>query len=178
MKKRIKTYGVQGLMEWACSIPVGKTHLRVEFSGGVLTQYGNTPAQFITDDLLKQTIIENSLPFKNGKITLLTCIESNEDETRMAQAYDNKKSEPTHDNEGNDMQDNDETHASIDETNDNTDIPETDSAETGNPVTVASLDDAKNYLNQKYGVAVRNLRSKQSILEAAKQLGVVFHGLA
>ncbi len=165
-------------MEWACSIPVGKTHLRVEFSGGVLTQYGNTPAKFTTDDLLKQTIIENSLPFKNGKITLLSCIESNEDETRMAQAYDNKKSEPTHDNEGNDTQDDNETQASIDETNDNTDNPETGSAETGNAVTVASLDDAKNYLNQKYGVAVRNLRSKQSILDAAKQLGVVFHGLA
>lgn len=150
MKKKIKTYGVKGLMEWMCNIPVGKTHLQVEFTGGVLTQYGNTPAKFTTDDMLKQAIIENSKPFKNGKITLLSCIESQEDETRRLEGG---------------------------KTNNETDTDKQQASEAQNVVEVASLDDAKEYLNQKYGIAVRNLRSRQAIIDAAKECGFSFKGI-
>lgn len=73
MRKTIKTYGVRGLMEWVCNIPVGKTHMRVEFTGGVLTSYGNTPAKFTTDDPFKQAVIEHSEWYKTGRIKLLHC---------------------------------------------------------------------------------------------------------
>lgn len=163
MKKKIKTYGVRGLMEWVCNIPVGRTHLRVEFSGGVLTQYGNTPAKFTTDDLLKQAIIENSKQYKDGKITLLSCVQSNDEETRRVegkQAHDNSEAE----NENNSETDNETSDTQL-------------ATDCQTVVEVASLDDAKDYLNQKHGVAVRNLRSRQAILDAAKQYGVTFKGL-
>lgn len=157
MKKKIKTYGVKGLMEWMCNIPVGKTHLQVEFTGGVLTQYGNTPAKFTTDDMLKQAIIENSKPFKNGKITLLSCIESQEDETRRLEGG--------------------KTNNETDTDNNETDTDKQQASEAQNVVEVESLDDAKEYLNQKYGIAVRNLRSRQAIIDAAKECGFSFKGI-
>lgn len=137
-------------MEWMCNIPVGKTHLKVEFTGGVLTQYGNTPAKFTTDDKLKQAIIENSKPYKDGKITLIACVDSQEEETRRV--------------EGTKKQVIDETQTTSDE-------------QPANEVEVASLDDAKEYLNKNHGVAVRNLRSRQAIIDAAKQCGVSFKGI-
>lgn len=161
MKKKIKTYGVRGLMECVCNIPVGKTHLAVEFSGGVLTQYGNTPAKFTTDDRLKQAIIENSKQYKDGRITLLSCVQSNADETRQVEG---RQDAPVDEARGDGVKD------IADTANDN--------AKDGNEVVeVASLDDAKDYLNQKHGVAVRNLRSRQAILDAAKEYGIVFKGL-
>ncbi len=162
MKKKIKTYGVKGLMEWMCNIPVGKTHLQVEFTGGVLTQYGNTPAKFTTDDMLKQAIIENSKPFKNGKITLLSCIESQEDETRRLEGGNTSNETDTDDNEDNSNDDKQQA---------------SEAPEAQNVVEVESLDDAKEYLNQKYGIAVRNLRSRQAIIDAAKECGFSFKGL-
>lgn len=165
MKKKIKTYGVRGLMQWVCNIPVVRTRLCVEFSGGVLTQYGNSPAKFTTDDLLKQAIIENSKPYKDGKITLLSCVQSNVEETRLVEGNDKLEGdEPESGNENYQANGNDESQH--DQTSDGE-----------NAVEVASLDDAKDYLNQKHGVPVRNLRSRQAILEAAKECGVTFKGL-
>lgn len=163
MKKKIKTYGVRGLMEWVCSIPVGKTRLRVEFSGGVLTQYGNTPAKFTTDDLLKQAIIENSKQYKDGKITLLSCVQSNAEETRLV--------------EGNTKLGGNEGESENENEQDNDGQKQVQCPDEETTVEVASLDDAKEYLNQKHGIAVRNLRSRQAILDAAKECGVTFKGL-
>ena len=82
-KKKIKTYGVRGLMEWVCNIPVGKSHMRIEFTGGILTSYGNTPAKYVTKDLLQQTIIEHSDFFKKKRIVLLSVVETDEDEDKL-----------------------------------------------------------------------------------------------
>ena len=148
-------------MEWMCNIPVGKTHLSVEFSGGVLTQYGNTPAKFTTDDLLKQAIIENSKPFKGGKITLLSCVESQEEETRRVEGTTKSVS--------------DDQPTSADQSV--SDDQPTSADQSVSEVEVSSLDDAKEYLNKNHGVAVRNLRSRQAIIDAAKECGVSFKGL-
>lgn len=158
-------------MEWGCNIPVGKTRLKVEFTGGVLTQYGNTPAKFTTDDMLKQAIIENSKQFKNGKIYLVSSIISNEEETRkiegrLATSNDNDTREADNDNA-------DDNEQNTDTDNDN----ETHVTGQENVVEVTSLDDAKGYLNQKHGVPVRSLRSRQAIIDAAKEYGIVFKGV-
>ena len=71
MANKRKTYGVRGLMEWVCSIACGKAVLNVSFTGGTLTGYGVTPATYVTEDPMKQAIIENSSYFKNGRIKLL-----------------------------------------------------------------------------------------------------------
>lgn len=174
-KKKIKTYGVRGLMEWVCNIPVGKSHMRIEFTGGVLTSYGNTPAKFVTKDLLQQTIIEHSDFYKKKRIVLLSVVETNEDEDRMpkavkpvAPAPPAPPTEPTSGNgEGEKGGTSDAGNAdTVDDEGDGKLI-----------VKVSSLDDAKTYLNDKCGIAVRELRSKAKILDAADANGISFEGI-
>lgn len=62
-------------MEWVALIECGKATVKVHFSGGSLTGYGVTPAEFTTQNPMTQAIIENSKEFKNGKIFLLREIE-------------------------------------------------------------------------------------------------------
>jgi hypothetical protein len=75
MNARRKTYGVSGYMEWVALIECGKATVKVHFSGGSLTGYGVTPAEFTTQNPMTQAIIENSKEFKSGKIFLLREIE-------------------------------------------------------------------------------------------------------
>lgn len=205
-KKKIKTYGVRGLMEWVCNIPVGKSHMRIEFTGGVLTSYGNTPAKFVTKDLLQQTIIEHSDFYKKKRIVLLSVVETNEDEDRMPKeakpVVPAPPSPPTEPTSGNSEDENDETaDAGNADTGDdegdggNADGDENPKEGDENPkdadeanegertsdgkliVKVSSLDDAKTYLNDKCGIAVRELRSKAKILDAADANGISFEGI-
>jgi hypothetical protein len=46
----------------------------VTFTGGGLTSYGVTPAQYTTENILYQKIIENSKDFRRGKIKLLRTV--------------------------------------------------------------------------------------------------------
>lgn len=69
-----KTYGVSGLIDWQAQIKAGKASLIVTFTGGGLTSYGVTPAQYTTENILFQKIIENSREFKKGKIKLIRTI--------------------------------------------------------------------------------------------------------
>ena len=62
-------------MEWVALIECGKATVKVHFSGGSLTGYGVTPAEFTTQNPMTQEIIENSKEFKSGKIFLLREIE-------------------------------------------------------------------------------------------------------
>lgn len=71
MNAKRKTYGVSGYMEWVALIECGKATVKVHFSGGSLTGYGVTPAEFTTQNPMTQAIIENSKEFKSGKIFLL-----------------------------------------------------------------------------------------------------------
>lgn len=75
MNAKRKTYGVCGYMEWVALIECGKATVKVHFSGGSLTGYGVTPAEFTTQNPMTQAIIENSKEFKSGKIYLLREIE-------------------------------------------------------------------------------------------------------
>lgn len=62
-------------MERVALIECGKATVKVHFSGGSLTGYGVTPAEFTTQNPMTQAIIENSKDFKSGKIFLLREIE-------------------------------------------------------------------------------------------------------
>ena len=75
MKAKKKTYGVHGYMEWQALIRCGKATVTVHFSGGSLTGYGVTPAEFTTENPMTQAIIENSDYFKKGKIFLMREVE-------------------------------------------------------------------------------------------------------
>ena len=66
-----KTYGVAGMMEWNALIPVGRTTLRVHFTGGAVPGYGVSPATITTDNPAVIHLIEQSHWFKKRKILLL-----------------------------------------------------------------------------------------------------------
>ena len=69
-----KTYGVSGLIDWQAQLKAGKASLIITFTGGGLTSYGVTPAQYTTENILYQKVIENSKEFKRGKIKLIRSI--------------------------------------------------------------------------------------------------------
>lgn len=69
MEKR--TYGAPRLVDWVAQIKTGSATVRVHFTGGALTTYGVTPAEYTTANPFIQKVIENSTYFKEGRITLL-----------------------------------------------------------------------------------------------------------
>lgn len=142
-----KTYGVDGLMEWQARIPCGKATVLISFTGGTLTTYGTTPAEYTTSDLLKQTIIERSDYYKQGRIKLLRQTPDERDGTTV----------PT--GKGTDAL---ETVGAMDERE---------------RVKVASLEDARDYLSEKHGVKKSGLTSRRAIYEAARRNGVEFVGI-
>lgn len=68
------TYGVVDLIDWDARIPVGKACMSVHFTGGALTKYGVTPAEFTTSDPFTQRVIEDSEYFRTGRITVLRSV--------------------------------------------------------------------------------------------------------
>lgn len=157
MKKKIKTYGVKGLMEWVCNVPVGKTHMRVEFTGGVLTPYGNTPAKYTTSDPLKQAVIENSPLYKSGRIKLLRSRDTDEEyviggEEAVSDNSEGVAEQPTSD-------------ASTNEDN----TPSSSSV-----IQVDNIDAAREYLIAHYELSRGKLRYKKNILDAAAEQGIEF----
>lgn len=70
-----KTYGVSGLMEWQAVFRHGRATLSARFSGGALTGYGVTPAEYTTSNPVAQHIIESSRQFRDGRIRLLRCLD-------------------------------------------------------------------------------------------------------
>lgn len=67
MKKRV-TYEIRGQIERNCFFRIGTAMVRVEFSGGAVNSAGIVPAQYVTDNPLYQSAIENSADFRNGVI--------------------------------------------------------------------------------------------------------------
>lgn len=66
--KYIKTYGINGLLEWHGIIESGSIKLKVSFVNGSVTANGVAPASFTTKNELIQAVIENSEMFKTGRI--------------------------------------------------------------------------------------------------------------
>lgn len=144
-------------MEWQACIKCGGASVGIHFTGGSQTAYGVNPAKYTTEDPAIQAIIENSGYFKEGRIVLLSDVEGSGAysivdavEPEEAQAEEEKAV-----------------------------APEEDAATVADVKTieVACLDDAKQYLVDNFGIAVRNLRSKKAIEDAATQNGIVFVGI-
>ena len=75
-----KKYEVRGMMEWHPEFKVGKTRIKVSFTGGHLCGGASTPAVFETSDPVVQTVIEKSAAFRSGKIRLGAIVESKDPE--------------------------------------------------------------------------------------------------
>lgn len=145
-------------MEWSAMIPAGSARINIHFSGGALTGYGVTPAEYSTDDLLIQRIIESSDYFKTGKITILRTIEVDGNDRSI---FGKKGSKPV--------------VAQQDA------LPEEKQKEVAEEplteVAVSDLEEAKEYLVEQFGIARSKLRSKVTINESARENGIVFTGI-
>lgn len=58
------------MMEWHPVFAAGRARIRVPFTGGHLGDGCSSPAIFETSDAVIQRVIENSKPFRNGRIRL------------------------------------------------------------------------------------------------------------
>lgn len=196
MNAKRKTYGVSGYMEWVALIECGKATVKVHFSGGSLTGYGVTPAEFTTQNPMTQAIIENSKEFKSGKIFLLREIEGTGKFKEFVRGQ--------HANEGNHLcgqaatasviagtaLDADGTSktpaaASADD-EESTDDTEAETVEDSEAtvtadgkaiIDVTDLDDARDYLCENFGIARSSLRSNVSVPRAAEEHNIVFRGI-
>lgn len=74
MKKVRKIYGVYGMMEYQAMIHIGKASMKVQFSDGSMTAMGTNPATFTTDNFMTQHAIEHSSDFKRNRIVLIKTI--------------------------------------------------------------------------------------------------------
>lgn len=172
---RRKTYGVIGLMEWHCVIDNGQgVRLHVPFSGGYENKFGIQPATYVTNNPVVQHIIENSDYYQRGRIVLL----HDDMLGRREPQPESKAASPSDD--GLDL-----SAMGMDGAVSSSSAPDdakyadgnTDEAGSGSVIDVTSLDDCKRYLNSKYGIAVRNLRSKNQIMQEASALGITFRGI-
>ena len=68
MKKR---YEVKGMMEWHPLFKVGRSTLRVSFTGGHLCGGACTPASYETSDPVVQRVIESSEAYRSKRISLV-----------------------------------------------------------------------------------------------------------
>ncbi len=67
------------MMEYQSIIKIGRATLKVLFSDGSMTAFGQNPAKYTTSDFLVQRAIENSSDFKRGRITIVSSIELDEE---------------------------------------------------------------------------------------------------
>jgi len=74
MNKTKKTYGIKGFMEYQAVIKVGKSWMKVPFSDGSMTAMGVAPCTFTTERFMVQHAIENSDEFKRGLIYIVNSI--------------------------------------------------------------------------------------------------------
>ncbi|MDE7381319.1 MAG: hypothetical protein K2N03_04240 [Muribaculaceae bacterium] len=65
------TYCVDGLIEWHVMIKAGRVEIPISFTGGHLSGYGVSPAEFTTADPVLQHAVEDCSYFKSGRIRIL-----------------------------------------------------------------------------------------------------------
>lgn len=71
MKRKKIIYGVYNLVEWHAILRMGKTVVKVPFTGGSITTQGVSPATFATSNPVVQMAIERSQEFASGKIKIV-----------------------------------------------------------------------------------------------------------
>ena len=181
--KYVKTYGIEGLLEWHGLIESHGVNMKVDFTNGSVTAYGVAPATFTTKNELTQHIIENSQKFKDGRIRLIKSTPiPGSDEKPKTKAAPKVDPAPAPKVEVPDMDKNpkgDETDEQpVEETEQEpAEVDGDKEPEGGDKVTrlkMPSLDDAKAYLIEHFGYKSSNIRSKTDIIAAGAENGIEF----
>ena len=154
-------------MEYQAVIKVGKSRMKVPFTDGAMTAMGVVPCTFSTESFMVQHAIENSDEFRRGLIYIVRSIP-------LDGKVEIEHSSPTLPSP--------EPQAALPET-ERSQMPqaalqETEaerSQETEAPLTqveFASNDEAKDYLEQNFGLVRSKLRNREEIFNAGKANGV------
>lgn len=192
MKKQRITYGIHGMMEMEVVVKLGSARMKVPFTGGSMTAMGVNPAKFITDNLLTQKAIENSVQYKKGLIKRIHVVNlaeevrilKNSEETKDA-AADLGTPSGQKPREGAPEETEEETEileeAEETETSEETEEAEEEISEKGLTqgnegsrvyVEFSLSDDAKDYLEANYGANKTKLKTRAEIIAFAKEQGV------
>lgn len=190
------TYGAPRLVDWVAQIKAGAATVRVHFTGGALTAYGVTPAEYTTNNPFIQKVIEQSAYFKEGRIIKLRETDMPEP-AKTVKAQKAKAQKPKQeaqkapvftdymagvDQRSKNMMveynlDTDGEVAVSDEEQAEETAEAEDEAEGGlTKVEVSCLQDAQAYLQENYGIASWKVRSYESAQRAAMEHGVEFVG--
>ena len=161
---KVKTYGLHGLSEWYGKVKAGSIEVNVSFKGGTASPSGAQPAYFMTKDPITQFVIENSKEFKNRFITLERCVEL--PGTHPREAYP-KRPTPEKPVQGTGTEDRPEEGESV------ADGVEGEAGEK-TQVKVSSVEDAKEYLVDKFGIAGSKLRTRAACIAAGDENGIEF----
>lgn len=186
MKKKSITYGVNGMMEYQAIIKIGRATLKVLFTDGSLTAFGQNPAKYTTSDFLVQHAIENSSDFKRGRITVVNSIELDE-EVRIERNPAKKEAVKTASTEaqptaeetitteattGTDGEQNSEAEAAeAEEAEAEAETAASASAEGMTEVEFTTNQEAKDYLANTFGVKAA-FRNRAEIVSCGETYGV------
>lgn len=169
-KTRTKTtYGVYNLIEWHALLRMGKATVKIPFTGGGITTQGVTPATFTTEDPVIQFAIERSPEFRVGKIkvvrrvNLKDVIEIECNAPKGAQEIPPIPAEETSTpaKEVAPLQDTQTDNATSAE-------EKAQEAPATTQVEFACNDDAKDYLEETFGVKRSKLKTREDIVKAGK----------
>lgn len=202
MEKR--TYGAPRLVDWVAQIKAGAATVRVHFTGGALTSYGVTPAEYTTDSPFIQKVIEQSKYYKEGRIILLRKTEIAEPakptKTKKVKPQQPRQQVPeepgsTHaapatpqPTETPVPKEQEETHSPAEAGTETVENPtndeqqaeqvsdDTETADGLSKVEVSCLQDAQAYLQEQFNIASYKVRSYDAAQRAASEHGVVFVG--
>lgn len=166
------TYGAPRLVDWVAQIKVGAASVRVHFTGGALTSYGVTPAEFTTSNPFIQKVIENSSYFKEGRIKVLRRAEIEEPKKPAPKAKPKAQPAPqpapapveAEPQEAAEPEPAAEAQAEEAEANGITKVP------------VTCLPDAQAYLQENFNISSYKVRSCEIAQKIAAEHGIQFTG--
>lgn len=169
MKKQRITYGIAGMMEFETVIMVGQQPKKILFTGGSINALGTHPAKYTTDSLMLQHSIERSKQYKSGLIKRIRTVELDQEVLIGTNSRGNSKEVVSS-----------EPEMTGSETKEAADAPEEESGSVSADREANGLiqvefevnDDAKDYLEQNFGVARNKLKNREDIVEAGKANGV------
>ncbi len=192
------TYGAPRYMDWVAQIKAGAATVKVHFTGGALTVYGVTPAEYTTTNPFIQKVIEQSKYFKEGRIVMLKRITipdatatgkakkaqkkplTTPPPAPLPQPVETKAAETPEAPAPKDVKPVVEETADTDNIATEQDTTEaSDAAPADNsltPVEVSDLQDAQGYLQQNFNIASYKVRSRVSAQKAANEHGIMFFG--
>lgn len=178
------TYAAPRYMDWLAQIRVGSATVRVHFTGGALTVYGVTPAEYTTTNPVIQKAIEMSSYFKEGRITLVKRVPMPSSTKPVKVNALPKESVPTPI-----VSTSEDVDTSVDSNSEVPDKTEEVSIEADHSepvesvedtvfkqVEVSCIQDAQDYLQQNYNIPSYKVRSHIAAQKAAAEHGIMFVG--